>query len=120
MQLKVIKNSKAVTIRDLKIGDLILCETGYLPIRSKFLITTTCIFYRLSNGVEFHIYDRILVKTKNGYKIPDLWEAIPIDDNLEPIVVLKEYSQNIMVICDILIDGSVVSPEGIITKYGNN
>lgn len=120
MQLKVIHKDKAVPVRDLKIGDLIMCVDGYKPIKSKFLISTIAVFYRLSNGTEFHSYDRILIKTNKGFKVPELWDTIDIDKTLQPVVVHKEFSQNIIVICDILIDGSIISPEGIIMKYGND
>jgi hypothetical protein len=121
MQLKVITKEKVKPVREIEIGELVLCEDGnYLPVKSKLLIATTAIFYRLSNGLEFHTYSRILIKTPNGFKLPDLWEPVTIDKKLEPVVVSKEYSQNIMIICDILIDGNVISPEGVVLKYGDN
>lgn len=121
MQLKIITEDKIKSVRNVEIGELVLCEEGkYLPVKSKLLIVTKAIFYRLSNGVEFHIYPRILIKTPTGFKIPELWEPVCLDRKTEPVVVFKEYSQNLMVICDILIDGNVISPEGIVLKYGDN
>lgn len=119
MQLKVILRDSIKNIKDIEVGEEILCEDGtFKPVLSKFLVATHGIFYRLSNGLEFHTYERIKIKTPTGFKNPNLWDSVYIDKKTEPIVVLKECSQNIMVICDILIDGNIITPDGIIIKYG--
>jgi hypothetical protein len=120
MQLKVVCKDKAIPVREVKVGDLVMCTEGYKPVKSKFLITAVALFYKLSNGIEFHSYERILIKTTKGFKVPELWDTVYIDHNLQPLVVYKEFSQTVMVLCDILVDGSVISPEGIVMKYGND
>jgi hypothetical protein len=120
MQLKAVLKDKVVPLNEIQIGDYLLCDDGhYKPVRSKLLLATHGIFYRLSNGVEFHIYSRVKVKTKNGFKLPELWDEIPISKREIPLVVLQEESQKIMIICDILIDGNIVSSEGIVIKFGD-
>jgi hypothetical protein len=119
MQLKVILRDKIKSIKDVEVGDEILCDDKiFRPVKSKLLVATYGIFYRLSNGVEFHIYDRIRIKTPTGFALPKLWESVYIDKKTEPMVVLCEPTQNIIVMCDILIEGNIISPDGIVIKYG--
>lgn len=118
MQLKVISKEGIKFLKDVEVGDKLLCDNGkYLPVKSKYLIITHGIYFKLSNGITFHIYPRIKVKTLDGMKIPELWDTLYIDKKLQPVVVLCQLSEKKMIIYDILIDGNVVSPEGIIFSY---
>lgn len=119
MQLKVILRDKIKYLKDVEVGDEILCDDKiFRPVKSKLLVATYGIFYRLSNGLEFHIYDRILIKTPKGFCLPKLWDSVYIDKKNEPMVVRCENTQNIIIIYDILVDGNILSPDGIIIKYG--
>lgn len=120
MQLQVILKDQNKYLKDVQIGDELLCEGGvYLPVKSKLLVATRGIYYRLSNGFSFHIYDRIKIKTTLGFKLPELWDIIPITREFEPSITTCQTSQKDIIFYDLLIDGNIISPEGIVFKYGD-
>jgi hypothetical protein len=119
MQLRVVGIHENKFLKDLKIGDLVLCEGGsYLPIKNVVVTTGQVIFYQLSNKVQFHIGSRVRIKTTNGFKTPELWDTVYINESLTPVVINTSISTKILFFHDILIDGNMLSPEGIVFRYG--
>ena len=119
MQLRVVTKEKNKFLKDVVVGDLLLCEDGnYMPVKNKMIIACKGFYYRLSNGTGFHISPRTTVKTTKGFIIPELWDSIEISKNLLPIVTTHQITENNIMFYDILIDGNIVSPEGIIFRFG--
>ena len=119
MQLQVISKDGKKYLKDVVVGELLLCDDGhYYPVRNKLLVIATGVFCRLSNGCSFHVYDRIKIKTSKGFKCPELWDVIPVSKDLEPVVATCQISLKKILFYDILIDGNTISPEGIVFMYG--
>lgn len=115
-----LENNLIKSLESLKIGDKILCEDGkFYPIKSIMIISCYPIFYRLSNGFNFYASPRMVFKTTEGFKNLELWDVIKIDKNLTPQVVNIKNIDRIMFFRDILIDGNMVTTEGIVFKYMN-
>jgi len=120
MQLRVIEDGKIKKLKDLKVGDLILCEGDiYLPVKSIVVISDTPIYCRASNNLTFHISTRTRIKTLEGFKIPELWDHIFINEDLTPVITTCTLIDRVMFFYDILIDGNIKSPEGIVFKYSD-
>lgn len=120
MQLRAIENGKIKKLKDLRVGDLILCEGDiYLPIKSIVIVSCYPLYYRLSNNVTFHISNRTKIKTTDGFKTPELWDNIVIAEELTPSATTCTLLDRIMFFHDILIDGNIKSPEGIVFKYSD-
>jgi hypothetical protein len=54
-----------------------------------------------------------------GFKLPELWDIIPITREFEPSITTCQISQKDIIFYDLLIDGNIISPEGIVFKYGD-
>lgn len=120
MQLRAIENGKIKKLNDLRVGDLILCEGDvYLPIKSIVIVSCNPIYYRTSSNLTFHMSSRTRIKTVEGFKIPELWDHILITEDLTPVVTTCNIIDRIMFFHDILIDGDIKSPEGIVFKYSD-
>ena len=120
MQLQVILKDKNKYLKDVQVGDELLCEGGiYMPVKGKLLLVTRGIYCRLSNGFSFHVYERMKIKTTSGFKLPELWDIIPITREFEPSITSCQISQKDIIFYDLLIDGNLISPEGIVFKYGD-
>ena len=121
MQLHVICPEENRKIKDLKVGDFILCDDSvYRPIKSILVTTGECYFFRLSNNTCFHLGSRAKIKTEKGFKHPELWDTIKLlGSEITPSIISISVSKNILFFHDILIDGNIVSPEGIVFRYGD-
>ena len=120
MQFRVIEDNKIKKLKDLKIGDLILCEGDiYLPVKSIMIVSCNPIYYRTSNNLTFHISTRTKIKTLEGFKLPELWDSLDISQDLTPAITTCTKLDRIMFFYDILIDGNIKSPEGIVFKYSD-
>jgi hypothetical protein len=120
MQFRVISRDSHKYLKDVQVGDELLCDNGlYMPVKNKLLTVNKGLYCRLSNGFSFHVYSRIRLKTKNGFKLPELWDIIPISTEFEPSITTCQDSQRNIIFYDLLIDGNLVSPEGIVFKYGD-
>lgn len=107
-------------LEELKIGDKILCEDGvFYPVKNIFMISEYPTFCRLSNGYILYLPKRMMLKTSTGFKHPELWDVIEITKELTPQVTTIKNLDRIMFFHDILIDGNMITPEGIVFKYGN-
>jgi hypothetical protein len=118
MQLKVVSSQGVKNLNELKTEDLILCEGGiYLPIKNIVMISGYPTFFRTSNNLSFHISKRIQLKTDKGFKCPELWDTLIFDGTVTPMVTTVKLIERTTFFYDILIDGNIVSPEGIIFRY---
>lgn len=100
------------------IGDKVLCEDGkYYPVKNILITSGYPTFCRLSNGFNFYIPKRMVLKTVKGFKHPELWDIVEINKELTPQVVTLKNIDRIMFFHDILIDGNMITPEGIVFKY---
>lgn len=121
MQLRVISPESNKKLNELKIGDLILCEDlKYYPVKSILLTAGVCRFFRLSNNVSFHLSERAKIKTEKGFKIPELYDTIVlIGSEITPQITVVEKSKYVLFCHDILVEGNIVSPEGIVFRYSD-
>lgn len=77
-------------------------------------------FYRLSNNINFNLSERAQIKTLEGFKTPELYDKLHlVGSEITPSIVTISISKSILYFYDILIDGNIVSPEGIVFKYGD-
>jgi hypothetical protein len=108
-------------LKNLKSGDFILCEDGiYHPIKSIVVTSGVCNYYRLSNRVTFHLGTRGRVSTTKGLKLPEMWDTLILKgSDITPMIIDVKVSKKIIFFHDILIDVNIVSPEGIVFKYGD-
>jgi hypothetical protein len=124
MQLRVITPDGIRFLHDLQVGSLVMCDIGeYLPVKSIAVTVDFATYIRLSNAVGFDVNQRtqILTSTENmrEFKFPELYDELPISTNFIPKVVQSAKTKTIRFLYDILIDGNMVSPEGVIFKFGD-
>ena len=120
MELRVISKDGIKCIRNLKIGELILCESNvFMPIKSILVIASSGSCVRLSDNFKFNIHPRLRIKTSSGFKYPEIWDTVPISKNFTPMVTSVNDLVDIRIFYDILIDGNILSPEGIVFKFGD-
>lgn len=120
MQLKVITKDGITSLKDLKIGTNVLCEDGNAyPVRNIAVIAHTGYYIKISSAFSFHIPPRLKIKTQNGFKFPDVYDIIPISKDFSPSVIQVSESMDIKFYYDILIDGNMISPEGIIFTFSD-
>lgn len=121
MQLQVISPESNKKMKDLKVGDMLLCDDGlYHPIKSIFMSSGQGSFHRLSNSINFHLSARAKVKTINGFKPLELNDTLELfGKSITPTVIDVVISTKMLFFHDIMIDGNIVSPEGIVFKYGD-
>lgn len=120
MQLKIRTPNSIKNISELVVGDLVLCEDGvYLPVKSIFMISCKPKFIRTSNNLFFYIPERIKIKTSTGFKSPELWDVLDINDAITPMITTLKIIDRVMFFYDILVEGNIVSPEGLIFKYAD-
>jgi hypothetical protein len=111
---------KYVDLPQLKVGDEVLCEDGnYYPVKSIAVFAIKPDLIRLTNFTWFYAVPRMLVKTSKGFKYPDRYDVIPIKDNLKPMVYSVRYTDEVRFCYDILIDGTMVSRDGIVFKFSS-
>jgi hypothetical protein len=116
----ILENNYTKNVDNLEVGDLVLCEDGYYyPVKSVLVTSGYPLFCRLSNGLTYYIPERMFIKTIKGFKKPELWDIIPIDKTLTPQIVSVTNIEKIMFFRDILIDGNMITPEGVIFKYSS-
>jgi len=114
----ILENNIIKKLESLTVGDRILCEDGnYYPVKNILVISDYPTFCRFSNGLNFYIPKRMLLKTTKGFKHPELWDIIEINKELTPQIISLKNIDRIKFFYDILIDGNIVTPEGIIFKY---
>lgn len=102
------------------IGDSLLCDDGnFYPVKNILTISCRPIFFRLSNGYSFYFSSRMKLKTTEGFQTPQLWDVIDLGDGITPQIISCKLLDNVMFFCDILIDGNIVTPEGVVFKYSN-
>lgn len=107
-------------IEDLEVGDEVLCDTGeYLPIKSILYISCHPKFCSTSDNKRFTISSRLQIKTTRGFKSPELWDIIPITDDFMPMFIYVNTLDKIAIFRDILIDGNMVTPDGIVFRYSD-
>lgn len=120
MELRVITKDGNKHLRNLKVGELVLCDdNNFYPIRHIAVISDMGYSIRLSNNMSFNTHDRLRIKTEKGFKFPELWDSIPLSKKLIPMVTRIILRDRIKFFYDILIDRNMVSPEGIIFKFGD-
>lgn len=119
VQLRVITTDGIKLLKDLRIGDLVKCDTGdFLPVKSVLFTRKRCDFIRFSNGVGFYINNRTKLKSTNGFKYPEVYDDILISEDLIPCVTDIKRTKTPRLLCDILIDGNMVTPEGFVFRFG--
>lgn len=120
MQLKVVSLEEIKHLKDVKIGDMLLCEGNvFMPVKNVIVISGYPTFFRTSNNLAFHLSPRIQLKTEKGFKSPELWDVLLINENLTPMLTTVNLIERTTFFYDILIDGNIVSPDGIIFRYSN-
>lgn len=118
MQLQVTTKEGRKYLNDVVIGELILCEDGqYYPIKNILITSCYPIFARLSNGISFYASIRMNIKTNKGFKTPELWDVIEISKDLTPQIVNLRNIDRIMFFHDILVDGNIITPDGLVFSY---
>lgn len=117
MQLKVITKDGNKHLKELQIGDLVLCEEGYLPVKSIAVMSGNPIFIRTSDSSIFHVSKRMILKTDKGFKHPELWDTLLTNTSISPMIIHLKVVDRIEFLYDILIDGSIVTPHGVIFRY---
>jgi hypothetical protein len=120
MQLKITSKTGIKELKDLQIGELVLCEDGkFYPVQSIAVVSMNGDYLRMSNGVSFSLHSRFRIKTEKGFKYPELWDVIPISKKLTPIVTSIKPRVEIKFFYDIMIEGNLVSPENIVFRFGD-
>lgn len=120
MQLNVITPDGIKFLHELKVGDHVWCDSqNYLPIKSIVVVVEQATQIRLSTGESYHFSTRARVLTSIGFKFPELYDEIPISPKLIPQVIRSAITTQLCFLYDILIDGNMVSPEGITFKFGD-
>jgi hypothetical protein len=107
-------------IDDLKVSDKIICDDGELrEIKNIVVISSYPTFIRFSNGMAYYIPERMKIKTTKGFKSPELWDVIEISKDLAPQIVNVRKLDRVMFFRDILVDGNMVTAEGLVFKYSD-
>jgi hypothetical protein len=120
MQLKVITKDGITYLRDLKIGTNVLCEDGKsYPVKNIAVLSQNGYYLKISSAFGFHIPSRLKIKTESGFKFPEVYDILPIDKDFTPSVIAIVESTNLKFYYDILIDGNMISPEGIVFKFSD-
>jgi hypothetical protein len=120
MLLKVVSDQGVKRFDELKVGDLILCENKvYKPIKNIVMISDYPIYFRTSNNLSAHISRRMKIKTEKGFKSPELWDTLTMEDSVTPMITAVKTGEDIRFFYDILIEGNIVSSDGIIFKYSD-
>ncbi len=105
-------------ISELEVGDNVLCDSGeFLPVRNIVYISCKPTFCRVSNNLSLYLSDRMQLKTTNGFKHPELWDILPISEELTPMLITVKILDRVMIFRDILIDGNMVTVDGIVFRY---
>ncbi len=118
MQLKVVSDQGVKKFEDLKIGDLLLCEDGDYHVVKNIMIIAGCpTFIRTSTNFAIHLSPRIKLKTENGFKTPDLWDILILKNSTTPMITSINFLDRTAFFYDILIEGNLVSPDGIIFRF---
>jgi hypothetical protein len=121
MNLKVATaQGKYLDLPKLKVGDEVLCEDGkYYPVRSIAVFAMKPDIIRLTNFTWFYAVPRLLVKTSTGFKYPERYDVIPINKDLKPMVFFIRDTDEVRFCYDILIDGNMVSLDGVVFKFSS-
>jgi hypothetical protein len=120
MELKVITKDGNKHLRKLKIGDLVLCDDGnFYPIKHVAVMVDTGFFIRFSNNISFNTHSRLRIKSVSGFKFPELWDSVYITRRLQPMVTQLKIRTTLKFFYDIMIDGNMVSPDGIVFRFGD-
>lgn len=121
MNLKVATaQGEYVDISELQVGDEVLCDDGnYYPVKSIVVFAIHPEFIRLTNFVSFYAYPRMQIKTTKGFKYPERDDVLQLGKNLCPMVYSARYTDDVKFCYDILIDGNMVSREGIVFKFSS-
>lgn len=107
-------------LENLQVGDRILCEDGlYHPVLNVFVVSSYPLFCRLSNGLTYYVPERMMLKTIHGFKKPALWDILELGKDLTPQIVAVRNIEKVMFFHDILIDGNMITPEGVVFKYAS-
>lgn len=120
MELRVVGKDRNYKLNQLKIGDLIKCEGDvFLPVKSILVIFCYGHSIHLSNRTKFTASPNLRIKTTEGIKIPEVGDIIRISKKLTPQVIKCVKSKRFKLFYDILIDGNIISPDGIIYRFGD-
>jgi hypothetical protein len=125
MQLQVITPDGIRFLHDLQVGSLVLCDIGeYLPVKSIAVTVDFATYIRLSDAVGFDVSSRtkVLVLLPDAtpvFKFPELYDVLPTSIKYQPQIVQSAKTKTIRFLYDILIDGNMISPEGVIFKFGD-
>lgn len=120
MQLKIHTKDGIKEIKDLQVGELVLCEGEiFLPVKSIMVIAETGDYVRTSNGVSFNSHSRLRIKTDKGFKYPELWDVMPVSKKLTPIITSVRPRPDVRFFYDIMVEGNLISPENIIFRFGD-
>ena len=117
-----LEDSSIKKLEDLQVGDRVLCEDGlYYPVLNVFVVSSYPLFCRLANGFTYYVSERMMLKTIHGFKKPELWDILELGlgKKLTPQIVAVKNIEKVMFFHDILIDGNMVTPEGVVFKYAS-
>lgn len=116
--MKLITKRGILPLRSLKVGDLVLCDTQFMPVKSILMYFGLRYTIRLSTGDYISISSRVKVKTKKGFKFPEERDIVLISDTLQPIVGGVGHTKFPVILYDILVDGDIVTAEGPTVRFG--
>jgi hypothetical protein len=105
-------------ISELEVGDTVLCDGGeYLPVKNIVYISCKPTFCRTSNNLRMYLSERMQLKTAKGFKHPELWDVLPLSEELTPMLTTVKILDRVMIFRDILIDGNMVTVDGVVFRY---
>jgi hypothetical protein len=114
------ENNKIKCLDDLTTSDKVLCDDGeFKEVKSVVVVSSYPTFIRLSNGLSYYIPARMQIKTTSGFKTPELWDVIELNKDLTPQIINVRKLDRIMFFRDILIDGNIVTAEGLVFRYSD-
>jgi len=120
MELRVIGKDRVYKLNQLKVGDLVKCE-GNVFLSVKSILVVFCYGYcvQLSNKVRFSASPNLRIKTTQGMKVPEVGDVIYLSKTLTPQITRFTKYEGFKFFYDILIDGNIISPDGIIYRFGD-
>jgi hypothetical protein len=120
MAFKIFTSNGTRKLNELNVGDLILCENStYNPIRSISVTTGPVRRIYFSNGISMPSYGRMRVLTTTGFKVLEIEDIVFIAKNNVPFVTKADLDFSVHFLYDILIDGNMITTDGIIFRFGD-
>ena len=118
MRLIVKTKDEYKKVDELVVGDEVFCDNGlYMPVKNIYYISSNPIYCKTSDNKIMYFSNRMQVKTVKGFKVPELWDILPIRDDFTPMIVYANTIDRVAIFRDILIDGNMVTVDGVIFRY---